>query len=45
MHPAARVMELRRMGFNIVTVWTSDTTREGNTHRVACYQLKQGEGA
>ncbi|KAF0235299.1 MAG: hypothetical protein FD177_53 [Desulfovibrionaceae bacterium] len=44
MHPAARVMELRRLGFNIVTIWTTDVTAEGNTHRVACYQLRQSGG-
>ena len=42
MHPAARVMELRRLGFNIVTVWTTDTTPESNAHRVARYLLRQG---
>ena len=45
MHPAARIMELRRQGFNIVTVWTTDTTPEGNAHRVARYLLRQEGGS
>lgn len=40
LHPAARVMELRRMGFEIVTVWTIDVTSEGREHRVARYLLR-----
>jgi hypothetical protein len=39
LHPAARVMELRRDGYPIVTAWTFDITSEGHTHRVARYQL------
>ena len=39
LHPAARVMELRDGGYPITTTWTHDTTSEGHTHRVACYQL------
>ncbi|WP_027190355.1 helix-turn-helix domain-containing protein [Fundidesulfovibrio putealis] len=42
LHPAARVMELRRQGINIVTVWTTDTTPGGNSHRVARYILRGG---
>jgi hypothetical protein len=45
LHPAARVMELRREGHNIVTAWTTDTTPEGNAHRVARYFLRQSEVA
>ncbi|GAB6038193.1 helix-turn-helix domain-containing protein [Fundidesulfovibrio butyratiphilus] len=44
LHPAARVMELRRRGHSIVTVWTTDLTPEGRPHRVARYILRQGEG-
>jgi hypothetical protein len=43
LHPAARVMELRRQGHNIVTAWTTDLTSEGNPHRVARYILRQSE--
>lgn len=44
LHPAARVMELRRQGYGIVTVWTVGMTTEGRPHRVARYILRQGEG-
>lgn len=40
LHPAARVMELRQLGHNIVTAWDTDITSEGNPHRVARYLLK-----
>jgi hypothetical protein len=43
LHPAARVMELRRAGHNIATAWTTDLTAEGNPHRVARYILRQSE--
>jgi hypothetical protein len=39
MHPAARVMELRRFGHKIATVWAQETTPEGARHRVARYHL------
>jgi len=39
MHPAARVMELRRYGHEIATVWSHETTPEGGEHRVARYHL------
>ena len=39
LHPAARVMELRDDGYQIVTTWTYDATTEGHLHRVARYQL------
>lgn len=39
MHPAARVMELRRIGHEIATVWSHETTPEGSKHRVARYHL------
>ncbi|MFT4063359.1 helix-turn-helix domain-containing protein [Paraburkholderia sp.] len=39
MHPAARVMELRRCGHEIVTVWSNEMTPEGGEHRVARYHL------
>lgn len=39
MHPAARVMELRRFGHEIATVWSHETTPEGGEHRVARYHL------
>lgn len=45
MHPAARVMELRRQGFNIVTNWRIDYTDRGKPHRVAEYVLFNGESS
>ncbi|TAM08290.1 MAG: hypothetical protein EPN70_00685 [Paraburkholderia sp.] len=39
MHPAARVMELRRQGHPILTNWAREMTPEGGTHRVAQYRL------
>ncbi|MCA8275247.1 helix-turn-helix domain-containing protein [Burkholderia sp. AU30280] len=39
LHPAARVMELRRFGHEIATVWSHETTPEGGEHRVARYHL------
>lgn len=39
MHPAARVMELRRFGHDIATIWSQETTPEGGRHRVARYHL------
>lgn len=42
LHPAARVMELRKAGYQIVTHWTDDMTAEGRSHRVARYILKEG---
>ncbi|PPK77297.1 helix-turn-helix protein [Methylobacter tundripaludum] len=38
MHPAARILELREAGHNIVTHWTTDSTGKAK-HRVACYAL------
>lgn len=43
MHPAGRVLELRRMGVNIVTNWTTDYTQDGTPHRVAKYVLQSGK--
>lgn len=37
--PAARVLELRRMGNDIATVWTREETEGGVPHRVALYVL------
>ncbi|MFL9885215.1 helix-turn-helix domain-containing protein [Paraburkholderia agricolaris] len=39
LHPAARIMELRRFGHEIATVWSHETTPEGGAHRVARYHL------
>ena len=45
MHPAARVMELRRAGHAISTIWTHASTPEGGTHRVARYHLMRKAAA
>ena len=42
MHPAARVMELRRRGIDIATVWTREADALGVEHRVARYVLLSG---
>ncbi|WP_416047932.1 helix-turn-helix domain-containing protein [Cupriavidus basilensis] len=39
LHPAARVMELRNLGYLISTIWQWDHTAEGCPHRVARYCL------
>jgi len=41
--PAARVLELRRRGRNIETVWVDRQTDCGKVHRVALYVLKASE--
>lgn len=45
MHPAARVMELRQQGFNIVTHRRTDYTDQGDPHVVAQYVLFAKEGS
>jgi len=41
MHPAARVFELRQMGYDIQTVWVEHLSAAGNFHRVGKYILKR----
>lgn len=43
LHPAMRVLELRRQGYRIAMVWARQETDAGVRHRVARYVLK-GEG-
>lgn len=40
--PAPRVLELRRQGHNISTVWVTQYTDAGKPHRVALYCLAGG---
>jgi len=40
--PAARVLELRRAGYRIKTVWVWERTDCGKSHRVALYVLGKG---
>ncbi len=44
MHPAARVMELRKRGEKIQTVKIDQASECGEIHRVACYVLEAGTG-
>ncbi len=39
LHPAARIMELRKRGFNIVTTWDYAENPGGTTHRIGRYTL------
>lgn len=45
MHPAARIMELKRRGYRIDTVWVGRQTDGGAVHRVALYVLQQGHAS
>lgn len=40
MHPAARVMELRRQGLDIKTIKIDRQSDYGEIHKVACYVLE-----
>lgn len=44
MHPAARVMELRKRGWEIQTVKIDRASDCGEIHRVACYVLEAVAG-
>jgi hypothetical protein len=39
--PAARVFELRAMGYDIATIWTQGETECGRKHRIARYVLRK----
>ncbi len=43
LHPAARVMELRRSGLEIDLIWVDDFSENGKIHRVGRYILAGGE--
>ncbi len=45
MHPAARVMELRKQGVGIKTVRIDRPSDCGKMHTVACYVLEVGAAA
>ena len=45
MHPAARVMELRKQGVGIITTKLDRPSDCGKIHRVACYVLEVGGAA
>ncbi|HPU52926.1 MAG TPA: helix-turn-helix domain-containing protein [Burkholderiaceae bacterium] len=40
LHPAGRVLELRRKGVPILTYWVTEPTDCGKSHRVARYTLQ-----
>ncbi len=42
--PAARVLELKRRGFDILTQWVQQATDSGKLHRVALYVLLRETG-
>ena len=42
--PAARVLELKRRGFEILTQWVHEATDCGKLHRVALYVLLRETG-
>jgi len=42
--PAARIMELKRRGFDILTQWVHQATDCGKLHRVALYVLLRQTG-
>lgn len=42
MHPAARVMELRKRGYRIKTIEIDKPSECGEIHKVACYVLEAG---
>ena len=42
--PAARILELKRRGFDILTQWVQQATECGKLHRVALYVLLRETG-
>ena len=42
--PAARILELKRRGFDILTNWVHEATDCGKLHRVALYVLMRETG-
>jgi len=43
MHPAQRVLELKKQGYEITTEWATEYCSGGVLHRVARYSLRPGE--
>ncbi len=44
MHPAGRIEELRKRGYNILTHWDDYPTADGQPHRMAKYVLMNRKG-
>ena len=42
--PAARILELKQRGFDILTQWAHQATDSGKLHRVALYVLLREKG-
>ncbi|PTQ68369.1 helix-turn-helix protein [Nitrosomonas oligotropha] len=42
-HPPARILQLRKKGYPIDTVWQTIVAENGDTHRVGCYLLRSGD--
>ncbi len=40
-YPPARAFELKRDGYQIITIWNSWTSEHGIKHRIGCYVLTQ----
>jgi hypothetical protein len=43
LHPAARIMELRKQGHRIAMIWKQDDTGQASRHRVGCYVYQGGD--
>lgn len=43
-HVPARVLQLRKAGHQIITLWQTVTTEAGVNHRVGMYILQRGDG-
>ena len=43
-HVPARVLQLRKAGHQIITMWQTVTTEAGVKHRVGLYVLQRGDG-
>lgn len=43
-HVPARVLQLRKSGHRIITLWETVTTEAGARHRVGLYVLQRGDG-
>ncbi len=42
-HPPARILQLRKKGYSIDTVWQTIVAENGDTHHVGCYLLRNGD--
>ncbi|SDZ02951.1 helix-turn-helix domain-containing protein [Nitrosomonas sp. Nm33] len=41
-HPPARILQLRKLGYIIDTIWQVIEAENGDKHRVGCYVLRSG---